>query len=65
MLDELPLDPLTWDDQTKRLFFIDPDTEPTIDLFLSRVHPEDREKTRKRSKKPFATTPFMISNIGR
>ena len=45
-LNQLPLDHLNWDGQTKRLFFIPPDTDPTIELFYSRLHPDDREPTR-------------------
>jgi PAS domain S-box-containing protein len=43
---ELPFGRLTWDSQTKRLFFTPADTEPTIGLFWSRIHPDDRERTR-------------------
>jgi PAS domain S-box-containing protein len=32
-----------WSDQTYRLFEYEPGIEPTDDLFLQRVHPEDRE----------------------
>ena len=45
-LNELPLGRLNWDEQTKRLFFLEPDMEPSIELFWSRLHPEDREPTR-------------------
>jgi PAS domain S-box-containing protein len=45
-LNELPLGRLTWDEQTKKLFFINPEEEPTIELFWSRIHPDDREITR-------------------
>jgi PAS domain S-box-containing protein len=45
-LNTLPLGALNWDDRTRELFFIAPDVEPTIELFWSRVHPEDREPTR-------------------
>jgi transcriptional regulator with PAS, ATPase and Fis domain len=45
-LNDLPLKRLTWDAQTRRLFFVDPEDEPTIDLFWSRIHPDDREPTR-------------------
>jgi PAS domain S-box-containing protein len=45
-LNELPLGRLNWDEQTRRLFFVPADTKPTIDLFWSRLHPEDREPTR-------------------
>ncbi|WP_404785925.1 ATP-binding protein [Altericista sp. CCNU0014] len=45
-LNSLPLGALNWDERTKELFFIAPETEPTIDLFWSRIHPDDRESTR-------------------
>ena len=45
-LNELPFGRLNWDEQTRELFFVPPDVEPTIDLFWSRLHPEDREPTR-------------------
>jgi PAS domain S-box-containing protein len=45
-LNELPLGRLNWDDQTKKLFFVPPDAEATIELFWSRLHPDDREPTR-------------------
>jgi signal transduction histidine kinase/ActR/RegA family two-component response regulator len=45
-LNELPLRNLSWDEQTKRLFFVGPDEEPTIQMFWDRLHPDDREPTR-------------------
>jgi PAS domain S-box-containing protein len=45
-LNELPLGRLNWDAQTRSLFFFGPEDEPTIDLFWSRLHPDDREPTR-------------------
>ena len=45
-LNELPLSCLNWDTRTHELFFIPPDVQPEIDLFWSRLHPEDREPTR-------------------
>ncbi len=45
-MNSLPLGVLNWDDRTRALFFTPPDVEPTIDLFWSRVHPDDREPTR-------------------
>jgi PAS domain S-box-containing protein len=45
-LNEMPFGVLTWDKRTKELFFVPPDIEPTIDLFWSRLHPDDREPTR-------------------
>lgn len=44
-LNELPLGKLNWDERTKELFFVPPGTEPTIELFWSRIHPDDREPT--------------------
>jgi len=43
---ELPLGRLNWDAQTRELYFIAPGVEASIDLFWSRVHPDDRETTR-------------------
>ena len=43
---EMPLNRLNWDKQSRRLFFVPEDAEPTIELFWSRVHPDDREPTR-------------------
>jgi PAS domain S-box-containing protein len=45
-LNPLPLDRLNWDLQTKNLFFVPPDVEPDLDLFYSRLPPDDREPTR-------------------
>jgi signal transduction histidine kinase/CheY-like chemotaxis protein len=42
----LPFGRLNWDKQTKILFFVPPDEEPVIELFWSRLHPDDREPTR-------------------
>jgi two-component system CheB/CheR fusion protein len=45
-LNKLPFGDLNWDRQTRRLFFVPPDAKPTIELFWSRIHPDDREPTR-------------------
>ena len=37
---------LSWDTLTRKLCFIGYETEPTLDLFWSRIHPDDRETTR-------------------
>jgi PAS domain S-box-containing protein len=42
----LPLEQLNWDERTRELFFVRPHEEATIDLFWSRLHPDDREPTR-------------------
>lgn len=44
---EMPLGRLDWDAETRHLFHVPPGVEPTIDLFWSRLHPEDREPTRR------------------
>ena len=44
-LNELPLSQLNWDQRTRELFFVPPDSEPTIELFWERLHPDDREPT--------------------
>jgi PAS domain S-box-containing protein len=44
---ELTLKRLTWDEQTKLLYFIEPLAEPDINLFWSRIHPDDRESTQR------------------
>jgi PAS domain S-box-containing protein len=45
-LNSLPLNDLNWDNRTREFFFVPPDVEPTIELFWSRLHPDDREPTR-------------------
>lgn len=37
---------LNWDVRTRELFFVRPGEEPSLELFWSRVHPEDREPVR-------------------
>src|SRR5262249_17872545 len=32
-----------WSDETYRIFDIDPELQPTLDMILERVHPEDRQ----------------------
>ncbi|WNG29848.1 PAS domain-containing protein [Cystobacter fuscus] len=36
---------LRWDERAKSLFGLPPETRMTYELFLSRIHPEDRERT--------------------
>jgi len=45
-LNSLPLNDLNWDNRTKEFFFVPSDVKPTIELFWSRLHPDDREPTR-------------------
>lgn len=44
---DLPFDKLIWDAEVKHHFWLPPDVDVTIDLFYERIHPEDREMTRK------------------
>lgn len=43
---DLPFDTLEWDAQVRAHFFVEPTTVITIESFLDRIHPEDRERTR-------------------
>ena len=43
---EVPLGPIIWNERCKQMFFLEPDAEVDIDLFYSRLHPDDRERTR-------------------
>jgi len=43
---DLPFDVLVWDTRVKEHFWLPPDAVVTIDLFYSRLHPDDRERTR-------------------
>jgi PAS domain S-box-containing protein len=45
-LNPMPLQQLNWDTKTRELFFVAPEVEPTIELFWSRLHPDDHEPTR-------------------
>jgi len=44
---DLPFDTLQWDRRVKEHFWLPPDAEVTLDTFYERLHPEDREPTRK------------------
>ncbi len=43
----LPFDELVWDDKVKEHFHLPADAKVTIDLFYQRLHPDDRERTRR------------------
>lgn len=43
---ELPLSRLVWNDRCKAHFWVSPDADVDIELFYSRLHPDDRERTR-------------------
>ncbi|MBA4067046.1 MAG: hypothetical protein C0501_25725 [Isosphaera sp.] len=44
---DLPFDVLEWDEQVKAHFHLPPDAVVSIDTFYDRLHPDDREPTRR------------------
>lgn len=44
---DLPLDKLIWDGAVKDHFFLPPNADVDIAIFYKRLHPDDRERTRK------------------
>ena len=44
---DLPFDVLNWDERVKAHFQLPPDTPVTIETFYDRLHPDDREPTRR------------------
>ena len=44
---DLPFDKLSWDKRVKSHFWLPPDADVTIHTFYERLHPEDRESTRR------------------
>ena len=44
---DLPFDILSWSEKTKEHFWLPPDAQVTIETFYERIHPEDRERTRR------------------
>ncbi len=44
---DLPFDKLIWDKRVKDHFWLPPDADVTIHTFYERLHPEDREPTRR------------------
>jgi PAS domain S-box-containing protein len=44
---DLPFDKLAWDKRVKNHFWLPPDADVTIHTFYERLHPEDREPTRR------------------
>lgn len=44
---DLPFDVLQWDELVKSHFHLQPDASVTIDTFYARIHPNDREPTRR------------------
>lgn len=43
----LPFDRLIWDERVKEHFWLPPAADVSIDLFYERLHPDDRERTRR------------------
>ena len=44
---DLPFDKLIWDERVKEHFSLAADADVDIDLFYARLHPDDRERTRR------------------
>ena len=44
---DLPFDKLVWDERVKKHFWLKPDAAVDIELFYQRLHPDDREPTRR------------------
>lgn len=44
---DLPFDQLIWDDRVREHFWLPPDASVDIELFYARLHPDDREPTRR------------------
>jgi PAS domain S-box-containing protein len=58
---DLPLDELIWDDRVKEHFWLGPEARVTIDTFYERIHPDDREPTRRAIEASLRTlTPYDI-----
>jgi PAS domain S-box-containing protein len=51
---DLPFDKLIWDKRVKNHFGLPPDANVTIHTFYERLHPEDREPTRRAMEKSIA-----------
>lgn len=51
---DLPFDTLVWDERTRQHLFVDADAQPSVDLFYSRVHPEDRARLQQATERSLA-----------
>ena len=51
---DLPFDKLAWDKRVKNHFWLPPDANVTIHTFYERLHPEDREPTRRAMERSIA-----------
>lgn len=62
-LNQLPLKELNWDRRTRELFFVPESAQPTIEMFWGRLHPDDREPTRRAIEEALAArTPYAIDH---
>ncbi|MFO0951606.1 MAG: PAS domain S-box protein [Isosphaeraceae bacterium] len=61
---DLPLSELCWDKRVKEHFWLPPDARVTLDLFFERIHPDDREPTRKAIETSILETPCTTSCTG-
>lgn len=58
---DLPFDVLEWDETVKAHFHLPADARVTIDTFYDRIHPDDREMTRKAIEKSIVDkTPYDV-----
>ncbi|AMV36083.1 PAS domain S-box protein [Planctomyces sp. SH-PL62] len=58
---DLPFDELDWDPRVKEHFHLPPDARVTIQTFYDRLHPEDREPTRRAIEAAIQTrTPYDV-----
>ena len=53
---ELPSRRVRWNARMKEMFFLPPEAEVSLDLVLSRLHPDDREQTRRAMEAAIAGT---------
>ena len=52
---DLPFDKLSWDNRVKEHFWLSADAEVTIAMFYERLHPDDRDRTRRAIEESIAT----------
>lgn len=52
---DLPFDKLVWDNRVKEHFWLSADAKVTIETFYERLHPDDRESTRRAIEQSIAT----------
>ncbi len=59
---DLPFDVLQWDDLVKAHFHLPPDATVTIETFYDRIHPDDREPTRRAIEQSIANRTHYSTN---